>query len=206
MGMEESLIEHIFEPFFTTKDVGKGTGLGLSVVYGIVKQHDGWINVNSEINKGSKFDIFLPATTSPEIVSDMAQEEVKSPVSGEGKRILLVEDEDGIREFARNVLNMHGYHVIPAGNVEEAISIFNSENGNIDLLFTDVVLPDKDGLELIDILMKVKSDLQVLLSSGYTDQKSQGSKIRSKGYLFLQKPYSLHDLLQKVSHAVNQSV
>jgi len=206
MGMDQSLVSHIFEPFFTTKEVGKGTGLGLSVVYGIVKQHDGWINVHSEVNNGTTFEVLLPATMSSDTKEEVKPEETSETILGEGQRILLVEDEDGIREFAGNVLTLHGYNVLSASNVDEAVRIFNREDQNFDLLFTDVVLPDKDGLELIDILFEDKPDLNVLLSSGYTDQKSQWAKIRSKGYMFLQKPYSLHDLLRYIANALYHKV
>ena len=205
VGMDKETIQHIFDPFFSTKGPGKGTGLGLSVVYGIVKQHEGWINVysDSEPGQGSTLKVYLPA------VSLKPEEETKKKISleglkGSGERILLVEDEEGVRELATIVLGENGYVVYDAANAEEALDIFDKEAGNFDLIFSDVVLPDKGGLQLVDQLLSQKPDLRVLMSSGYTDQKSQWPIIRERGFRFLQKPYALTDLLQAIREAIGQ--
>jgi len=204
IGMDKGVMERIFDPFFTTKGLGKGTGLGLSVVYGIVKQHEGWINVSSEQGKGSKFEVYLPASSGT--VEEVIKKEVISgqDLQGKGERILLVEDDPGIREFANRVFTNSGYEVLEASNSQEAVDIFEKENGDLSLVFSDVVLPDKSGLQLAEELYLRKPTLKVLLTSGYTDQKSQWSIIREKGYRFIQKPYGLTDLLRVVREVIEK--
>jgi len=204
IGMDKEVIQHIFEPFFTTKGPGKGTGLGLSVVYGIVKQHEGWINVYSEPGRGSVFKVYLPASSVES--KGEAKEEVISiqDCHGKGERILLVEDDDEIREFAKRVLFESGYVGFEAANAEEALNIFGKEKGDFHLVFSDVVLPVKSGLQLVEQLLSRTPELKVLLTSGYTDQKSQWPVIREKGYRFIQKPYGLTDLLRAVREVIEQ--
>jgi len=201
IGMDKKVIQHIFEPFFSTKDAGKGTGLGLSVVYGIIKQHGGWINVYSEPGQGSIFKIYLPA------FSIKPEEETKEMISlhelqGGGQRILLVEDEEEVRRFAANFLSENGYVVFEAANVKEAMEVFEREEGKFHLIFCDVVLPDQSGLQLIERLLSYKSELRVLLTSGYTDDKSQWPIICERKFRFLQKPYALAELLQAIKEAI----
>jgi CheY-like chemotaxis protein len=204
VGMDKEIIQHIFDPFFTTKGIGKGTGIGLSVVYGIVKQHEGWINVYSEPGRGSVFKVYLPASFVES--NGEAKEEVISiqDCHGKGERILLVEDDDGIREFAKRVLFESGYVGFEAANAEEALNIFGKEKGDFHLVFSDVVLPEKSGLQLVEQLLCRKPELKVLLTSGYTDQKSQWPVICEKGYRFIQKPYGLTDLLRVVREVIEQ--
>ncbi len=197
LGIEDKLLRHIFEPFFTTKDIGKGTGLGLAVVYGIVKQHEGWINVHSAQGQGTTFRIYLPARQGK--VQSRVKETVASyDLHGDGERILLVEDEEGVREVENEILCKNGYTVFKAANVKEAIEIFEKEKGDFHMVFSDVILPDNTGLQLIDRLLSLKPGLKVLLCSGYTDDKSQWPIIREKGYHYLQKPYALPDLLKMI--------
>jgi PAS domain S-box-containing protein len=195
LGMDKEILHRIFDPFYSTKVPGKGTGLGLSMVYGIVKHHDGWINVYSEPGQGSEFKIYLPA------IFDKAIEKIVKPISldsikGNGERILIVEDESCVREFTQRALHKNGYVVFSASNVSDAIKLFRKEKGDFQLIFTDVVLPDGSGLELINNLHIKNSKLKILLTSGYTDSKSQWSIINKKGYHFIQKPYALTDLLK----------
>jgi len=204
VGMDKGSIEHIFEPFFSTKETGKGTGLGLSVIYGIAKQHEGWINVYSEPGRGSTFRFYLPA------FSIKVEDETKEAISlkelqGSGERILLVEDEEGVRKLAMRVLGENGYVVFEAANAKEALDIFEREEGKIHLAFCDVVLPDRTGLELVDQLLSRKPELRVLMSSGYADQKSQWPVIRERGFRFLQKPYALPDLLRAIREGIGQA-
>jgi CheY-like chemotaxis protein len=168
VGMDKETIQRIFEPFFSTKGPGKATGLGMSVVYGIVKQHEGWINVYSEPGQGSTLKVCPPA------VSIKPEEETKETISleelqGSGERILLVEGEEGVREFATRALVDNGYVIYDAANAEEALDIFERKNGNFHLIFSDVVLPGKTSLELVDQLLSHKPKLRVLMSSDYTD-------------------------------------
>jgi len=204
VGMDKEIIEHIFEPFFTTKEPGVGTGLGLSVVYGIVKQHEGWIDVYSKPGQGSTFKVYLPAFSVK--LEDKTEERISlQEFQGRGERILLVEDEKGVLEFTKRVLGENGYTVSSATNAKEALDIFEKEKGRFYLVLSDVVLPDKSGLELVDELLKKNPELRILLCSGYTGKKSQWSIIRERGFRFLQKPYSLADLLRAIREAIEQS-
>jgi CheY-like chemotaxis protein len=204
IGMDRETIQHIFEPFFTTKETGKGTGLGLSVVYGIIKQHEGWINVYSEPGQGTTFKIYLPA--SPVKHEDEKKEKISlEGLQGNGERILLVEDEEPVRNLVARAMSKNGYVVTVARNAEEAMDIFEKEGRNFHLVFTDVVLPNKSGLQLIDHLLSRKPELPVLLSSGYTDQKSQWSIIQKRKYRFLQKPYTIPDLLKIIREILEQA-
>ncbi len=201
VGMDKEIIQHIFEPFFTTKEPGVGTGLGLSVVYGIVKQHEGWIDVSSKPGQGSTFKVYLPAFSVK--LEDKTEERISlQEFQGRGERILLVEDEKGVLEFTKRVLGENGYIVSSATNAKEALDIFEKEKGRFHLVLSDVVLPDKSGLELVDELLKKNPELRILLCSGYTGKKSQWSIIRERGFRFLQKPYALADLLRAIRNAI----
>lgn len=200
-GIDKETLRHLFEPFYTTKGVGMGFGLGLSMVYGIVKQHGGWINVYSEPGEGSTFKVYLPTTAvKPEEVREEAAP--LKEFGGRGERILLVEDDEGVRKFSARALSENEYTVFEAGNAEEALGLFDKENGGFDLVLTDAVLPDMHGLQLIDRLISIKPSLHVLITSGYARDRLQWDAIREKGFRFLQKPYSLTDLLQAVKDAV----
>ncbi len=201
IGMDKEIIEHVFEPFFTTKGVGKGTGLGLSVIYGIVKEHGGWIHVYSESGQGSTFKVYIPAIFQKK---KMEKKEVvpTKKLNGNGERILIVEDEKHVRELARKILFKHGYHVFLSETVEEARHVFAREKGNFNLIFSDVVLPDGNGIELVDELLCNDPTLHILLSSGYTDHKSQWPVIQEKGFPFLEKPYTLFGLLGAIQQAM----
>ncbi|MBU1635575.1 PAS domain S-box protein [bacterium] len=205
VGIDKAILDQIFEPFFTTKDVGVGTGLGLSVVYGIIKQHDGWINVYSEPGTGTIFKVYLP-TVSAEI-DDITKDTISlKELKGSGERILLVEDEEGIRGFAAEALRENGYTIFEAANAKEAFDLFKNESGNFDLVFSDVVMPGKSGLELIVELLSGKPDLHVLLCSGYSDKKSQWREIKKRGFRFLQKPYGVTDLLKSIKEIIQKEV
>ncbi len=201
-GMPPETVRHIFEPFFTTKVPGKGTGLGLSVAYGIITQHQGWIDVHSEIGKGTVFEIYLPATR-----SEISEKKTKSlsidSLKGRQERILIVEDAEGVRLFAEMALGENGYETISVSTVQDALQLLQDDSQQFDLVFSDVVLPDRSGIELIEQILSRCPDMPILLTSGYTDQKSQWDIIQKEGYQFLQKPYTLVSLLstvQKVLH------
>jgi PAS domain S-box-containing protein len=200
IGMDKETLSQIFEPFFSTKGPGEGTGLGLSTVYGIIKQHEGFINVYSEPRQGSVFRVYLPTLT--------VNQEVKSKdtallekFKGHGERILLVEDEEGVRKFASKALTKNGYKVIEATSAQEALHVFEKENGNFNIVLSDVVLPDQDGIQLADQLLARNRELTILLSSGYSDQKSQWPLIYERNLRFLKKPYTTLTLLQAVKDA-----
>ena len=194
-GIEKALLGRIFDPFFTTKGPGVGTGLGLSTVYGIVKQHEGWVEVESEIRRGTTFRIYLPAVSElPE--ADVERKALGEELRGSGERILLVEDEEEVRRLGARILSENGYSVVEAADAEEALGAFEKEGRSFDLVFSDVVLPDRSGPELVDRILSLKPELKVLFTSGYADHKSQWPVIQGEGFPFLQKPYSPLDLLQ----------
>ncbi len=202
-GMGRETTERIFEPFFTTKKGGKGTGLGLSLVYSIVRDHGGWIHVYSEPGKGSSFRIYLPVCSLKE---ERPDEGVSIPetVLGRGERVLFVEDDRDIYKFVKVQLSKSGYTVFAAQTVKEAVELFKKQNNNIDILITDVVLPDKSGIELARSLLVDKPELKVLFTSGYLDREGEWELIDDKRYRFIQKPYSLTDLLRNVGETVDR--
>ena len=201
VGMDAETRQRIFEPFFSTKE--EGTGLGLSVVYGVVRQHGGWIDVASEPGRGCTFRIYLPAVFE-NLVYEAAESDLKIEPRGSGQRILLVEDADSVRAAVRDMLRSGGYEVVGVETAEQALYVFERDGGEFDLVFSDVVLPDGDGLQLVEFLRSRKPGLPVLLSSGYPDQKSQWPVIKEKGYPYLPKPYSLSDLLPAVEAALTE--
>ncbi len=203
IGMDTAVRDHLFEPFFTTKEPGKGTGLGLSVVYGIIREHKGWIEVDSSPGKGTVFRLYLPALSPDSSTVRPEQERIRlNQITGHGERILLVEDEVMLNEFAFKALSRHGYQVSATYNAEEALAIWDREGGDFDLVFSDVVLPGKNGLQLIEELRSRKPLLKTLLTSGYTDKKSQAAHIKEKHIPFLAKPYDILTVLKKISEAL----
>lgn len=199
-GMDEFIQEHIFEPFYTTKAVGKGTGLGLSVVLGIVQQHKGWIEVQSEPGKGTTFEVYFPST------SEMPREESKEEAApgslrGNGERIMLVEDHQEVRFLANEILTTNGYVVLTASSAKDALALFEKESGKFNLIFSDVGLPDKSGVWLVEELLK-HGKIPVLFCSGFTDEKSNWDYMKSKNIRFLRKPYSIPDLLAAVKEVL----
>ncbi len=194
VGMHKATLDHVFEPFFTTKEKGRGTGLGLSVVYGNVQRHGGWIEVDSEPGKGAVFSVYLPVAEC-ESKKQEKDASVSRDLFGHSERILVVEDEDVVRDFACKALRDTGYDVFDVGSAEEGLEAYKRESGDFDAVFSDVVLPGKSGVQLADELLSLDPELRILLSSGYTDEKSQRTRISEKGLRFLQKPYSLADLL-----------
>ena len=187
-GMDEQTKSRLFEPFFTTKEVGKGTGMGLATAYGLIKQHNGWIEVESKVGTGSTFKIFLPATTKK---SEPEQKSGPSPQSLGGKEtILVVEDEEPVRQFLSDLLAECGYKVRQASNGVEALRVWREHKKEIDLLLTDVVMPEKiSGIELADKLWKDNQHLKVIFTSGYS-RELLDEHFRSRSDLnFLPKPY-----------------
>jgi two-component system cell cycle sensor histidine kinase/response regulator CckA len=204
MGMDEQTLQRVYEPFFSTKRKGKGTGLGLSVVYGIVKEHKGWIAIESQSGQGTTFKIYFPAI---HVKSSYHREEVKRSLEmleGHGEKILVVEDEESVRRFAERALERNGYIVFTASNASEAFDVFKEKKGEIHLIMSDVILPDINGLDLVHQLLTKNPKLNVLLSSGYTDHRSHQRIIEKEGYQFLKKPYAYLELLEAVRIAVKE--
>ncbi|MGA1874608.1 MAG: MASE3 domain-containing protein [bacterium] len=199
IGMNKEIIDRIFEPFFTTKEVGKGTGLGLSVVYGIVKQHQGWINVYSEPGHGTMFKVYLPASPLPFQTGSESKTTKMCPLEllpGKGERILVVEDNETVRELTITILRENGYTVIGAASAREALNNFEQEQGEFDVILSDFILPDLTGLELADQFLLRQPRMDIILVSGYSDHKLQGDVLKERGFRFLQKPYNLDDLFR----------
>lgn len=195
-GMDEKTLARIFEPFFTTKEAGKGTGLGLSTVYGIVKQSGGYISAYSEVGAGTVFKVYLPQIGSNEIPLNAATP-VKTNVRGT-ETILLAEDEGVVRRMARVILESAGYRVMEAPGGAEALEIFNSHRDEIQLLVTDVIMPEVSGRVLAERIRLIRPDLPVLYMSGYTDDAIVRHGLLSDGLQFLQKPFTSEVLTRKV--------
>jgi len=197
IGMDESILGNIFEPFFSTKDQGQGTGLGLSVVYGILQQHKGFAKVESHLNSGTVFQLFFPFSNIPE-QQLIDESKVSESPSGNGERILLVEDEDSIRSLFKIVLTRNNYQVTPACNAEEALIIFEEENADFQVLISDIILTGANGLDLAVQLKQKKPELKVILASGYLGDRVKLSSILKEGFTFIQKPIALPSLLSAI--------
>jgi signal transduction histidine kinase len=202
-GMDEETRQRVFEPFFTTKDVGKGTGLGLAVVYGIIKQHEGYINVYSEPGKGTTFSIYLPEIASGTSTGEETQEE--GPLPRGTETILLAEDAKPVRDLVKNVLEEFGYRVIAAVDGEDAVNKFLKNRDTIQLLLFDLVMPKKTGKEAYDEIKKIRPDIKVIFSSGYApDIIRQRARVDERMTVAF-KPLSHRDLLKKVRRSLNGS-
>jgi signal transduction histidine kinase/HAMP domain-containing protein len=203
-GMDTATLGRIFEPFFTTKEVGKGTGLGLATVYGIVKQHEGWIEVNSELNKGTAFDVFFP-TSEQMAAPEQKQSASPAPVTGGTETILIVEDEDILREMARDILKDCGYHLLEASTGKEALEVWRECASKIDLVLTDMVMPEGiSGVDLAERLLADRPDLKIIFTSGYTSAEINAELLSRSQARFLQKPYSHTTLTRTVRDCLDR--
>ncbi len=199
-GISEDVLPHLFEPFFTTKEKGKGTGLGLSMVYGIVRQNHGFINVYSEINRGTCFKIFLPAVND-EVTEEVAPEQISRSAGGE--TILLVEDEELVRNLAVRALERQQYRVLVADGAETALRLVNETSDRIDLLLSDVVMPRTNGRELYAQVKSIRPNVKVLFMSGYTEETITHRGVLESGTRFIQKPFSIDGLARAVREALD---
>jgi PAS domain S-box-containing protein len=203
-GIARSVLPHIFEPFFTTKAVGKGTGLGLATVFGIVKQHDGWIKVYSEQGLGTTFQIFLPAVQEPLAEEPPTSARSAAPSRGGSETILLVEDDVAVRSTTRRILTRSGYNVIEAANGVEALRLWQRHGESIALLFTDLVMPEGiNGRELAAQLRSLKPGLRVIFTTGYSAEAAGVDLKLPPGQGFLQKPSDVSQLLAIVRHTLD---
>jgi two-component system cell cycle sensor histidine kinase/response regulator CckA len=200
IGMDSTTKSHLFEPFFTTKPVGKGTGLGLATVYGIVRQADGYILVESELGRGATFKIYLPRVEAP-ADAPVERAPVEPPYGSE--TILVVEDEEEVRRLTGEVLQLQGYTVLEARHPGEALLIAERYQGPIHLLVTDVVLPQIGGRELADRLVRVRPDMKVFYVSGYTGDVGAHQATLHLGRAFLGKPFSPDALACKVREVLD---
>jgi len=198
-GMDQATMARIYEPFFTTKGVGKGTGLGLATIYGIVKQNRGFINVYSEVGRGTTFKVYLPRYLGGEEPQTSTVQVLPEPGSG---TIILVEDEDMMRQVAASMLEELGYDVISFGSPFEAVEHCKSGQAKFDLLITDVVMPEMSGKELRDAVLDVLPGIGVLFMSGYTSDVIVHHGVLEKGVHFIAKPFNVADLAHKVREAM----
>jgi PAS domain S-box-containing protein len=206
IGMRSEIQTHMFEPFFTTKDPGKGTGLGLSIVYGVVKQTGGWITAHSQLGQGAIFDIYFPQVQEPEAEVDTACKIKVSPASPAYgiETILLVEDQDGIRDLVLEFLQKHGYSVLHAADGREALEMATAYKDPIHLLLTDVVMPNIGGLELARRLNQSRPEMKVLYMSGYPDHATWSSELVDETVAVLQKPFPLETLAHKIRNLFDE--
>ena len=200
IGMDGETLDHLFEPFFTTKETGRGTGLGLATVYGIVKQNNGFINVYSEPGLGTTFRIYLPQHYSP-AVSKEQESEAKEPGLGH-QTLLLVEDEAMLLNINSEILEQLGYTVLTAATPAEALKIAGHHREKIDLLITDVIMPEMNGRDLADKISVLHPGIRLLFMSGYTASVIAHHGVLEDGVHFLQKPFSLNDLAEKVKETL----
>jgi two-component system, cell cycle sensor histidine kinase and response regulator CckA len=202
-GMDETTKAHIFEPFFTTKEVGKGTGLGLATVFGIIKQSGGFIEVDSTVGSGSAFRAYFPQIGEAIRHEDSPHDVAAMPRGWE--TILLVEDDDGVRELAKKVLEASGYNVLGARNGDEAIQVGQEYADAIQLLYTDLAMPKLNGRQLTDLLVQSRPSMKVLYCSGYTDDAMVRRRIGGAGTNFLSKPFTPAALAQKVREVLGET-
>jgi len=194
VGIDKQTQERIFEPFFTTKEMGRGTGLGLASVYGIIKSHGGYINVYSELDQGTTFTIYLPASGKAAVEDAQLTTAI---VKGSGT-ILLVDDEQMILDVGRELLEELGYTVLPAMSGQQAIEIFQKDPHKIDMIIMDMIMPGMSGSETFDRLKKIKPEVKILLSSGYS-VNGQATNILQRGCDdFIQKPFNMNQLAEKI--------
>jgi len=206
-GISKNNLPRIFDPFFTTKEVGKGTGLGLAITYSIIKGHNGWIDVTSKEGKGTTFAIYLPIPQDIQMTAGLSRSAQVQPAEIEhsfpgNKTILVVEDDEELRTLTADILESIGYQVITAVDGREALEIYLRNGQNIDLVFSDLVMPNKSGVELFISLHKINPALKFVLVSGYSINELQGQIFEEMSAL-LMKPYTpkqIASLMTEILH------
>src|ERR1035438_5606720 len=201
IGMDAETVDRLFEPFFTTKDPGKGTGLGLATVYGIVKQHDGFVNVYSEVGKGTTFRVYFPSSTGRE--RQHLPDITTISVTG-SETILVADDHEGIREVANAILKSYGYTTILAADGQEALRLFRQDPTKIDLVILDVAMPGLSGTEAFTQMSAIRPVLPVVFTSGHTSESASLNSKIAAGAVFLQKPYALKALSRIVRRTLDR--
>ncbi len=199
-GIDKKTLESIFEPFYTTKEIGKGTGLGLAIAHGIIKQHNGSILAGSEPGKGTTFDIYLPLA----IVHAVKEESHPlAPHAGGTETLLVAEDDENVRMFMKKILERAGYKVISAHDGEEAVTRLKEHN-DISVVLSDVVMPRKNGREMLDEIKKIKPGIKAVFISGYAADVMQNKGVFEEGTQFLVKPFKKEDLLRIVRQVLDK--
>ena len=203
-GMDEKVKAKIFDPFYTTKPIGKGTGLGLAVVYGVLKSHNAFIDVQSQIGKGSTFDLFFPSAASYEVQEEEESSSVQNePLTGHGT-ILVVDDEESLLSILTKVIESAGYTVLTAQDGVEALNIFKKQKDQIDLVLTDIGLPLLDGKEVFAMMKIQKPDVKVILASGYLDAEYKSEMLKAGAKEFIQKPYHPENVVKKIREVLDE--
>ncbi len=198
IGIDKELLPHVFEPFFTTKEKGKGTGLGLSIIYGIIKQHEGFINVYSEKGVGTTFKIYLPAAKKIDEAIRKEQEALIMTDFKGSETILLAEDDDSVRRFLKDTIEGYGYKVLEAIDGEDAIKLYEKNKDEISMLLIDVIMPKKNGKEVYDYIKKIDPNLKAVFISGYTEDILTSKGIYEEGLEFISKPINVKELMKKI--------
>jgi CheY-like chemotaxis protein/two-component sensor histidine kinase len=204
IGIDSEIIEKIFEPFFSTKAIGRGTGLGLATVYGIVKQNGGYVNVYSEPGKGTIFKIYLPQVDKDAVVTE--EHKITATQKGNGETILLVEDDPAILRLANKMLHKLNYQVIAVNSPIEALSVVEEHQNTINLLLTDVVMPELNGNDLAKKILSICPNIKVLFMSGYAVDTIFEQGVLEENFLFIEKPFSSSKLSEKLSDLLQQSI
>jgi CheY-like chemotaxis protein len=199
-GMDADTMSHLFEPFFTTKKTGEGTGLGLATIYGVVKQNQGFLHVHSEPQQGAAFRIYLPPDRRPAGSAQSA--DIRSLPAPGTETILLVEDEPAILRMTTSILKLLGYTVLPSATPGEALHLAEQHNGAIDLLMTDVIMPEMNGRDLAHRMLSLHPDLKILFMSGYTADVIAHHGVLDPGVQFLQKPFTRSELSERLKSAL----
>jgi PAS domain S-box-containing protein len=202
-GMDVSVRERIFEPFFTTKGSGKGTGLGLATLYGIVKQHGGFVLVESELGRGSTFRVFLPVNSASEIEKMLPVVLEEAPSRGGDETVLIAEDHEGLREVAHAALKKKGYRILLAHDGQEAIEVFAANRDSISLVLLDVIMPRQSGPEVYAAIKALKPGVPVLFATGYSNEAAALAEIVERGAAILRKPYSPALLCRRVREVLD---
>ena len=195
-GMSREIVERIFEPFFTTKELGQGTGLGLSTAIGIIKSHSGFVKVDSEVGKGTQFKVYLPVRET----TTTGDREKLSPSlpQGQGELILVVDDEDSIREITKTSLESNAYKVITASDGVEAVALYSQHKAEINVVVVDMMMPEMDGATTIRTLQKINPQVKILAVSGVVSNQNSMTDIVASVKTFLPKPYTVDELLKNL--------
>jgi len=201
-GMASDIQERIFEPFFTTKELGKGTGLGLSVVYGIMQSHGGYITVYSVVDQGTEFKLYIPVSEEGEIKQESI--ELDNDIIGGNETILIIDDEADVRDVGSKILKMYGYKILTASDGISGLDLYHSKKGQISLIILDLIMPDMGGTEVLEQLINEDPTTKVIVASGYSANGPIEDSIKSGAKSFINKPYTLRELIREVRKVLDE--